>query len=1003
VKVNKSFHEKRLEENIHIAYYLKTARSSYEREKLLKEYEDNHAKLPAFNGTKTPQTAIYLGLLSTKELMKKTTSAKTLSPDRNQTAEPQHGQTNKSKTSARPFSANDVKRIHNYIKKAKESARPTDPEKEFKALEQMITQRRAPSNERWDSSPNDFLHNSNYNHKNFYSRDQTIYRPGSSGGDRRSSSPNVGGMNYLIDRSIDILTLSKQKQQEELERQQKIRFTQERDFLEEEMQKRQTKGKRAPEQKQPDNVPLVPSVSIDSWAAVNDADARSLSRPQSAPILLAYNSPTKQTDGEFQQQAEAKMKSAKSATDVMLEENAKITASFHQQFLKAKNLIGAARKFSDLSPKRNVSFQENVAVREFKGGEMNRLDFGDIATVDTSSTTTKMGGVATEGQGEEGYSSSANNTSTFPLFDPRLFKNQLSAGTLLHRQPSYHQQAPQLQGVEETTDNIVAMSDLSRNNSRANLAEPTRSLSMMSNISEITLDEDIRMDYQAAKKEMSRKVAAAAKSTDLRETKDPQVRLPHVEDEVRSSLLKNQIEKSEYEEQLKRAHSSMLANRNKRDKSKRGGPDTNSLNDEELLLEDELFEALNVDLVSHFQFPTRCDNICNSRILAKKPSAPCDVRNLGKVAFMIYEIGYCIKGSKENYQIAHDYPNLEELQEQQEESLHHLMTKLPHVSQPSGFHGHVSKLFQHPPDHLEENGSLGSGNNPHPVEHHRRKTIHNHVGHDPHNLFSKPLAPAHGPAKSAADAASSDEKEKDVRVTFQLPAANEEKEREKEKHQRTVPSPLEKAQSARIPSALSPPPSSNNNSFLNYNKLKNQNLDTSNAFLLTCTGILVAVYLLPHDSDHPTRHKTSKFFSLESLYELLQGIAENKKSPYCHQASDLVTIFDEIFSFGYPYGDMSYQPMNDTPVPPHKLAKQKTFVNRTNFMTRQKSFNITAMKKDIFIDEKAKGFSSKGAMIYPCLADMTDQENMMALLEILMSHLEIRKSEDKEDELEIIG
>jgi len=193
----------------------------------------------------------------------------------------------------------------------------------------------------------------------------------------------------------------------------------------------------------------------------------------------------------------------------------------------------------------------------------------------------------------------------------------------------------------------------------------------------------------------------------------------------------------------------------------------------------------------------------------------------------------------------------------------------------------------------------------------------------------------------------------------------------------------------------------NGNSFLTYSKFKNQNLDTSNSFLLTCTGLLIAVYLLPHSSTQPYKNKTYKYYSLRDLYNIFSTYANDRNSKYRHQSSDLLTIFDEVFSFSYPYGEIDYptlmSPILLSPLPPSSSTpnrrKSQLIVNKKNFHNRKSSFcNIPSPshqdeKTIVYIDEHEKD----GAIVYPCLLDMMDSDMMMNMIEIIMNHIEIRQ------------
>jgi hypothetical protein len=1157
IQVNQDFHEKRREENLHIAHYLKSARSSYERERLLKEYDNNKSKLPAFAGTS--QTAVHLGLLSTKELLKdsnKNNKDKRLPSPSPQQPHPEHfpnpnnpndllqqprrtiqsANSNNSankKGTTRPLSANDVKKIHTYLKAANRSAHPIDSDKELHQLETMIIGRFLPPEQKWDATPNDNLFQSHYNHKNFYNRNQTIYPD--------ANKPKYDSYkNYLIDRSVDILTVSQQQREEKQKKRQEEQLQQQRphshnDYSNHHNHSHQKKKEililHSGDSHDNSEVAVMPGESFqkkqkeerEEEEKNRDQDQmnQSLFRPQSAPVLvLSYNSspaknkqpPPQQGQGsgggplhrilesgesqdldekkeeqegednlwrnwnpsggngngnlfnpENQKKTMKSMKSVQSSPN-LLSSSAGSSSPLKQYLLNAKNVIGAIKTFRTgeeeeennnnadssttagvLSPslKKNVSFTENVFVREFTG---NHTGIG-------------IGG------------------------------NPLHNSSMRVVAPNNN----------KVVDKIVSLSDIKSPLSGGNNNNNNKSLGSVSResfMSEITLEDPqdfAEKDYKSIRKAMTA-MGAAQQMLHLRgsagsggggstsggpgstlatapviiaeEEKEQKEREKEKEMEIRrvklpyrdfdgipgASVLKSHLERNDYEEQLVKAHQTMISNRSGRTGrgvSSRGdhflgggsgGGESQPLTkpvEELLLLDDELFEALNIELISHYDFPIRCDNICNSRILGKKKrenkKAPGgnnnsssssvvqhnDIRNVGKVAFMIYETGYCIKGSAENYQIVHDYPHVQEVAETAKELLQEVLQKNPfshdllHTPMPN------TKLFQ------QQNNNNNNNN---------------------HNK---------------------EEKEKE----------DQNNNNNKNVINNKIPSPTSSGK-ALVPPAPSSS-SAHSSSFLAYSKLKNQNLDTSSAYLLTATGLLVAVYLLPHSPESPTRNKAFHFFSLKDLYEIFKKYANDSSSCYSSQASDLLTIFDEIFSFGYPYGDnnnnnnsnntggnsspahaigsrksskhnnslsraqstvnnmsrgvstnkmMTTSPAPASPPPslsppslsppPPLLRPSDSFVHQPLKKTsRQKSQVFLAgktfiessyhsesgttnnshhhqKKKDVFIDQE----NEAGALVYPCLTDMTDQETLLSLIEILMNHIEIRRENDKEEE-----
>jgi hypothetical protein len=1104
-----------------------------------------------------------LGLLSAKELLKdskKNNKDKTLASPSPQQPHPEHfpnpnnpndplqqprrtiqsANSNNSankKGATRPLSANDVKKIHTYLKAANRSAHPIDSDKELHQLETMIIGRFLPPEQKWDATPNDNLFQSHYNHKNFYNRNQTIYPD--------ANKPKYDSYkNYLIDRSVDILTVSQQQREENQKKRQQLQQQRPHSHNDYNNHSHQKKTEililHSGDSHDSEGAVMLPGESFQKKKNEEEEEnrdqdqSRSLFRPQSAPVLvLSYNSsPAKNKPPQQPQQLQNPGQGQGSGSG---------GGPLHR--------ILESGESQDLDEKKEEQEEENLwrnwnpaggsGNRNLLNQENNKKSMKSIqsspnllSSSDGSSSPLKqyllnaknvIGAIKTFRTGEEEENNNNNNTdssTTAGVLSPSLKKNvsftenvfvrefpgnnSAIGGNPLHNS-SMRVVAP---NNNKVVDKIVSLSDIKsplggNNNNSSNNNKSLGSVSRESFMSEITLEDPqdfAEKDYKSIRKAMTA-MGAAQQLPHLRgsagsggstspgtlatvpviaeEEKEQKERDKEKEMEIRrvklpyrdfdgipgASVLKSHLERNDYEEQLVKAHQTMISNRSGRT-GRGGGSDSQPLTkpaEDLLLLDDELFEALNIELISHYDFPIRCDNICNSRILGKKKRENKkqppqmkrgsgsgsglsannnssssvvqhnDIRNVGKVAFMIYETGYCIKGSAENYQIVHDYPHVEEVAETAKELLQEVLQKNPfshdllHTPMPN------TKLFQQ-----QQNNYNNINNNKEEKEKEKEDQNNNNNNKNIHNK---------------------------------------------------IPSPTSSGK------ALSPPPSSSahSSSFLAYNKLKNQNLDTSSAYLLTATGLLVAVYLLPHSLEAPTRNKAFHFFSLKDLYEIFRKYANDSSSCYSSQASDLLTIFDEIFSFGYPYGDNNSNNNNNNnnngsntggnSSPAHAIGSRKSSkhnnslsrghstVNNmsravsTNKMTmtssgpgpspaspppsasasslsppppllhpsdsfvhqplkktsRQKSQVFLAgktfiessyhnesgasnnsnsnslqkkKKKDVFIDQE----NEAGALVYPCLTDMTDQETLLSLIEILMNHIEIRRENDKEEE-----
>lgn len=967
----RTFHEKRHQENLHISEYLKNARSSYERDRLLEEYDVNHAKLPMFS--KTSQTATYLGLLSTKELLKPNKSAQinaaiaASSPKnvpqslQNNSSFVQSKKTHVSKRSSnRPLSSNDVKRIHQHIKRAKEISRPMSPDRELKQLEEMLTTRHLPPNEVWNLSTNDNYHNSNYNNKHLPRRDETVYGP------LKEDVPN-----YLVDR-VDILTLAKQREQEEKERQmleiEQLRqsYPQRNGYMLGSGMTLQGYITQQPHMMSSQSNPNLNPVESDDDIEIENEPKGVLTRPQSAPVLLSYGSPRKklpptnqtnvpqdilqrkpeeqQHHHQLQQQQEKKLKeklsnekdsknNSKESTPRrnsnpkvneptttttekkkitpqvrFLEEKKKSNDTFKHYLQNSKNIIGVVKQLS----KKNVSFREDISVREF--GDDGNLTINNATIIDSATNS---------------------NTLTPSTYTGSGTTNHLSLAGLSDKIT----RMPTQKGLSRVLEEVKGGDDI-RQSPREEGRDypPSRASSMLSVISELTVDEPQPMKYQHLRQQFRNRPDSTDSGT--KDIEEARIRFTQ---EIVAKELKTQVSRQEHEEQLIKAQQNFTMKRLQREQKavnnrlyiSKDDP-SHPYQEDILLLEDELLESLNIDLLSKYSFPIRCDNICNSRILNKN-NHRIDIRNIGKVAFMIYEIGYCLKGSKENLQLMHhEYPALQEMEKENQEALQHLLQK---------------------------------------------------------NLYANL-----GPNKPLFNRNNS----KDNNINQQQQGEDERKDEKKERSKSPSPIP-----------PFSPTNTSDNNSnnmnnnlngpnsFLTYSKFKNQNLDTSNSFLLTCTGLLIAVYLLPHSSTQPYKNKTYKYYSLKDLYNIFSTYANDRNSKYRHQSSDLLTIFDEVFSFSYPYGEIDYptlmSPILLSPLPPSSSTpnrrKSQLIVNKKNFHNRKSSFcNIVPSplqeeKTMVYIDEHEKD----GAIVYPCLLDMMDSEMMMNMIEIIMNHIEIRQ------------